>query len=101
MANENGRGRRKKRRESKRLNLAIFLICVFLVTLSIHAGVLTKQTVKLLSKTVLFPLLGNSIDNKQVELFMFKYISLSMVCRSIPSDSRRIESRCGKNYGTN
>ena len=36
---------RKKRRESKRLNLVIFLISAFLVALSIHAGVLTcKQT---------------------------------------------------------
>ena len=38
-------GRRKKRKESNRLNLVIFLVCTFLVALSIYAGVLTKQTV--------------------------------------------------------
>ena len=32
-------------KESNWLNLAIFLVCAFLVVLSIYAGVLTKQTV--------------------------------------------------------
>ena len=46
-----GEGKREqegenKGRESKRLNLVIFLICAFLFALSVHAGVLTKQSVK-------------------------------------------------------
>ena len=65
-------------------NLVIFLICAFLVALSIHAGVLIKQTVKLFSKTVLY----SSWTIKQIQLFIyFKYISLSMVHRSIPRHS--------------
>ena len=60
-ANKKGRGRRKKTRESKRLNLVIFLVCAFLVALSIHAEVLTIQTVKLFSKTVVYHLIGNSV----------------------------------------
>ena len=55
-ANEKGWGRRegegKKRREGEKRrggreekNLVIFLICAFLVALSIHAGVLIEQTV--------------------------------------------------------
>ena len=40
-----GEGEKKKGKESNWLNLMIFLVCVFLVTLSIYAGVLTKQTV--------------------------------------------------------
>ena len=82
-------GGRKKRRASTRLNLTIFLICAFLVVLLIHAGVLTKLTVKLFSKTVeLHSLTGNSMDNKTntVHLFIFKCISLSVVYRSIPCD---------------
>ena len=59
-----GGGRKKKRKQSKRLNLAIFPICAFVVALSIHARVLAKQTVKLFSKTVLYCLIGNSTDNK-------------------------------------
>ena len=60
-----GEGKREregenKRRESKRLNLVIFLICAFLVALSIHAGVLTKQSVK----TALYSLIGSSMDSK-------------------------------------
>ena len=43
--NGKGRGRRKKGKESNRLNLTIFLVCAFLVALSICAGVLAKQTV--------------------------------------------------------
>ena len=35
----------EERKESNRLNLAIFLVCAFLVAQSIKAGVLTKQTV--------------------------------------------------------
>ena len=35
----------EERKESNRLNLAIFLVCAFLVALSIYVGVLTKQTV--------------------------------------------------------
>ena len=46
------------------LNLAIFFICAFLVALFIYAGVLTKQTVKLFSKTGLYCLIGNTMDNK-------------------------------------
>ena len=42
---EEGEKKEKKRKESNRLNLAIFLVCAFLVALSIYAGVLTKQTV--------------------------------------------------------
>ena len=42
----------------------IFLICAFLVVLSIHAGVLTKQTLKLFPKTVFYSLIGNSMDNE-------------------------------------
>ena len=42
----------------------IFLICAFLVALSIHAGVLIKQSVKLFSKTVLYSLIGSSMDSK-------------------------------------
>ena len=61
-----------ERKESCRLNLMIFLICAFLVALSIYAGVLTKQTVKLFSKTVLYSLIGNSKDNKTIKLFIFK-----------------------------
>ena len=34
-----------EKKESNRLNIAIFLICAFLIALSIYAGVLTKQTV--------------------------------------------------------
>ena len=44
VAGEKGRGRRKKRKESKRLNLAIFLICAFLVALPIYAAVLTNYS---------------------------------------------------------
>ena len=80
-------GGQNKKRESKRLNLVIFLICAFLVALSIHVGVLTKQSVKLFSKTVLYSLIGNSMDSKTSTVIYFKYISLSMVHRSIPSDS--------------
>ena len=40
-----GEGRRKKEKESNRSNITIFLVCAFLVALSIYAGVLTKQTV--------------------------------------------------------
>ena len=40
-----GRGEGEERKESNRLNLGIFLVCAFLVVLSIYAGVLTKQTV--------------------------------------------------------
>ena len=58
------RGGGEERRESKRLNFAIFLICAFLVALSIYAVVLTKQTVKLFSKAGLYCLIGNGIDNK-------------------------------------
>ena len=70
--NEKGRGRRKKRKESKRLNQVIFLICAFLVTLSIHAGVLTKQTVKLFSKTVLYSIIVNRMDNKINTIIYFQ-----------------------------
>ena len=65
----------------------IFLICAFLVALSIHVGVLTKQSVKLFSKTVLYSLIGSSIDRKTNTVIYFEYISLSMVHRSIPSNS--------------
>ena len=37
--------KKEKKIKINRLNLAIFLVCVFLVALSIYAGVLTKQTV--------------------------------------------------------
>ena len=50
--------------------MAIFLICEFLVALSIYAGVLTKQTVKLFSKTVLYSLIGNSMDNITIIYFI-------------------------------
>ena len=52
----------------------IFLICAFLLALSIHAGVLvfTKQTVKLFSKTVLYSLIGNSVDNKISTVIYFQ-----------------------------
>ena len=40
-----GEGEKKERKKSNRLNLTIFLVCAFLVALSIYAGVLTKQTV--------------------------------------------------------
>ena len=66
------RGEGEERKESCRLNLAIFLICAFLVALSIHAGVLTKQTVKLFSKTVLYCLIGNSMDNKTNTVVYFQ-----------------------------
>lgn len=36
----------KKEKKRNRLNLAIFQVCAFLVTLSIYAGVLAKQTVQ-------------------------------------------------------
>ena len=36
------RGAREERKESNRLNLAIFLVRAFLIALSIEAGVLTK-----------------------------------------------------------
>ena len=68
-------GERKKRRGSKMLNLAIFLICAFLVALPNYAGVRTKQTVKLFSKTVLYLLIGYSMDNKTNTVIYFKYIS--------------------------
>ena len=38
-----GEGEKKERKE--RLNLTIFLVCAFLVMLSIYAGVLAKQAV--------------------------------------------------------
>ena len=66
------RGGGEERKESCRLNLTIFLICAFLVALSIYAGILTKQTVKLFSKTVLYSLIGNSKDNKTIKLSIFK-----------------------------
>ena len=50
----------------------IFLICAFLVALSIYAGVLTKQTVKLFSKTELYSLIGNSKDNKTINYLFSK-----------------------------
>ena len=50
----------------------MFLMCAFLVALSIHAGVLTKQTVKLFSKTVLYCLIGNSMDNKTNTVIYFQ-----------------------------
>ena len=70
-----GGGERKKRRGSKMLNLAIFLICAFLVALPNYAGVRTKQTVKLFSKTVLYLLIGYSMDNKTNTVIYVKYIS--------------------------
>ena len=54
--------------------MAIFLICEFLVALSIHAGVLTKQTVKVFSKTVLYSLIGNSMDNITIIYFQVYFI---------------------------
>ena len=41
-----GWGGGEERKESNRLNIMIFLVCAFLVMLSIYAGVLTKQTVQ-------------------------------------------------------
>ena len=40
-----GEGEKKVRKKSNRLNLTIFLVCAFLVALSIYAVFLTKQTV--------------------------------------------------------
>ena len=39
-----GRGEGEERKESNRLNLVVFLVCAFLVVLSIYAVVFTKQT---------------------------------------------------------
>ena len=73
------RGWGEEKKEIKRLNLVIFLICAFLVVLSIHAGVHPKQV-------------------------YFEYILLFMVCRSIPSDSTRVVTLRDKSWnkhGTN
>ena len=75
-------------------------MCI-LVALSIYAAVLTEQTAKLFQKTVLYYLIGNTKDNKTIQLFIFTYISLSILCRSTPSNFRRIESHCRKKHGTN
>ena len=53
----------------------IFLICAFLVVLFIHAGVLTKQTVKLFSKTVQYLLIvAWAIINTVIYLFQVYFI---------------------------
>ena len=67
----------------------IFLMCAFLVVLSIHAGVLTKQTIKLFSKTVFYSLIGNSVDNKINTVIYFQVYFIRLF-----RDSR-------KNHGTN
>ena len=68
-----GEKKERKRRESKRLNLMIFLKCAFSVVLSIYVGVLTsKQTVKLFPKTVFYSSIHGSMCNEINTIIYFQ-----------------------------